>query len=251
MGQTIEKEKQKRLKIISKIIFIIAKIARIFVRIAIVLVSIAAIFGIIAVGCVNVKNDNSFEINTGSGKIEYKQEDGELIIVGDSLKNGIQIDEENQNIVVNKEEGSTHIKFLDIKSKKDLEKIAEVFSKNSKPMLYTCLILGSVFFIASLILLGRILRNLEKLFKNINEGDTPFTLENAEHIKKMSFLMIASTVVSAISIAVFSFIIEGNMDINIGFSVMTILFLYSLSLVFEYGSKLQSNSNTKIYDDEN
>lgn len=31
-----------------------------------------------------------------------------------------------------------------------------------------------------------ILKHLEKLFNNINKGDTPFTLENVNHIKELS-----------------------------------------------------------------
>ena len=96
------------------------------------------------------------------------------------------------------------------------------------------------------------LKHLEKLFKNINEGDTPFTLENVTHIKKMVYYMITIIILSSAGEGIFEILNTNNIDIQIEmFDVMEVLFLYSMSLIFEYGYEIQLDSKGKMYGDEN
>ena len=103
-----------------------------------------------------------------------------------------------------------------------------------------------IFLITGLFILSVALNHLSQLFKNINEGDTPFTLENVHHIKTMSYFMIAITILSAIGNAISSIIIEQDFDLGFGF--ISILVFYSIAYIFEYGYELQLDSKGKIYE---
>ena len=90
------------------------------------------------------------------------------------------------------------------------------------------------------------LSRLEKLFININEGDTPFTLENVKYIKQMAFLMIVAIVLSNISGIFSELMLKSNSDIVIELSdVVEILFLFGMSYIFEYGYELQKDTKAK------
>ena len=96
------------------------------------------------------------------------------------------------------------------------------------------------------------LSRLEKLFININEWDTPFTLENVRYIKQMAFLMIASIIFPNISGIFFELILK--LDLGIGlelFDVIQILFLFGMSYIFEYGYELQQDTKAKMYGTDN
>jgi len=95
------------------------------------------------------------------------------------------------------------------------------------------------------------LKHLELLFSNINKGDTPFTLENVNHIKKMTYLMIICIVLSMIGETILNIPMNGDFDFDINlFNIVEILFLYSMSLIFEYGYEIQLDSKGRMYGDE-
>ena len=110
------------------------------------------------------------------------------------------------------------------------------------------MIASAVFLIAGMFLLSFALNHLSQLFKNINEGDTPFTLENVHHIKTMSYFMIAITILTAIGNGISSLIMD--QDFDLGFDFITILVFYSIAYIFEYGYELQLDSKGKIYGEE-
>ena len=89
---------------------------------------------------------------------------------------------------------------------------------------------------------------LEKLFININDGDTPFILENVRYIKQMAFLMIASIILPNISGTLFELILKSDLDVGLElFDVVEILFLFGISYIFEYGYELQQDTKAKMY----
>lgn len=63
-----------------------------------------------------------------------------------------------------------------------------------------------IFLIIDIVIMIIILNYVEKLFNNIKNNQTPFTLENADFIKKNSYLMIALIFVTPISDTLFSII---------------------------------------------
>ena len=202
----LEKEKQKKLKSVSKAIYILAKIGKIFAIIGAVFLVIGMAIAITATTFVTAKNNNEIEVKVGE---ETKIEDAE--------------------------------------SKADLRTVAKIFFDNSKESLIISLCMTLVFSLAEIIVAVMILKYLEKLFKNISNDDTPFTLENVECLKKMSYYMLASFIISVLGNSVVSSIIGKDMGMNIGINVIYILVVYAFRFVFEYGYNIQQESDSTIY----
>ena len=97
-----------------------------------------------------------------------------------------------------------------------------------------------------------LLRQVEKLFRNIYSKDTPFTLDNVNHIRKIAIMMIISIVIPIVSNTIMSVIISHELNIHISsFNIIEILIVFILSYIFEYGCLLQSKSIEKIYENIN
>lgn len=129
-----------------------------------------------------------------------------------------------------------------------LYKIKDMFLKHSKFSIFIYVEVGFIFLIVYLILVAFILRYLEKLFDNINRENTPFTLTNVWMIRKMSYLMIITILLPNIVGMFFEFLLR--MDLDVGFemfNLIEILFLFSMSYVFQYGYEIQLDSNGKMY----
>ena len=222
-----QKEKQKKVKGLSKAIMILSRICKIILWIAIPCVLLTMLVIPFLINSIDVKDDR-LVFNVTGEKIEFVTEDS-----GWTFKyNDKVVDEaEFNNIIV------------------DYKGILDTYSK---PVLIGIIECAFVFVIISIILLIFILKHLEELFKNIYDGDTPFTLINVGHIKKIAYLMIASIIVPNISGGFFELAVRS--DLNIGlelFDVVEILFLFSMAYIFEYGYLLQLDSNGKMYGDEN
>lgn len=218
-------EQQNKMKFLSKAITIIAKIGRIACTIIIPVIVISMILLGFIIHKVNI-TDNEI-IWTGKDTISIIESDNKV-----SLK-------------INNELVS------DITNGHNLIKIKEVLQNNSKIMVLGYVETGLMFLIVSLILIINTFKALENLFNNINKGDTPFTLENIGYIKKMAYLLIAVTVFPNIIGVIFEIILK--MDLNFEFrpfNLVEILFLFSISLIFQYGYEIQLDSKGKMYGDE-
>ena len=214
-------EQQNKMKFLSKAITIIAKIGRIACTIIIPVIVISMILLGFIIHKVNI-TDNEI-IWTGKDTISIIESDNKV-----SLK-------------INNELVS------DITNGHNLIKIKEVLQNNSKIMVLGYVETGLMFLIVSLILIINTFKALENLFNNINKGDTPFTLENIGYIKKMAYLLIAVTVFPNIIGVIFEIILK--MDLNFEFrpfNLVEILFLFSISLIFQYGYEIQLDSKGKI-----
>ena len=220
-----KKEKQNQMKVISKILSIFGKVAGIVARVAIGFVIVAMI------GLPFLFKD-----------IDVK--DGKLV----SNSNTITIVEYDKgtDVRINGNTIATNIK------NEDTINLANSIEKFTKPGTITLMELGFSVLVAFLVVLVILLKHLEELFSNINKGETPFTLDNVKHIKMMTYLMIAAIVLSGIGEGLFDVVASKDVDFGLGlFSIIEILFLYSMSLIFEYGHEIQLDSKGKIYGDEN
>ena len=221
----LKKEKQKNLKVLSKVIEIIAKIGKVLVTICIPIVIIAALF-------VPYLLNN---ITVGDNSISF----GEMNIVEDTVNNSTFIKIGNTIIAEENE---------DINA---IMQLKEILDNNSKSKMIGCSIIGFIFIIADLFVIRMILKHIEDLFTNINKIDTPFTMENVEHIKKMAYLMIISIILPIISDGLFATITKSNWNLDIElFSIVEILILFAASYIFEYGYSIQSETDAKIYGEE-
>jgi len=223
-----KKEKQNQMKKLSKVIYVIARIGKIINKIGICILTILLIGMPFLLGNIKVEK-NTLEIF--DNKVNYEITEEEIIFSDNKESHNITDSEEVLVLtkILNKLEGTSTVSII----------------------LFVEITL--VLLISTLVLLYFTLMYLEKLFINIHNGETPFTLENVKYIKKMATLMIISIIVSNIS----GFIIDlctGTMVDGFGielFDIIEILFLYSMSLVFEYGYEIQLDSKGTIYGEEN
>ncbi len=218
-----KKEKQKKFKTISKILEIITKIGQICTYVGIT----GLIIGIISIPII-------------LSKIEYKNDN---IYFDNKL---IKIEENNDNF-------SIKIKDKEITSEstyKNIINAKELLQKNSKTKLITTTIIAGLLMISSFILLSIVFKKGTKLFRNIHDGDTPFTRENTTYIKTIAYFTIALVIIQSIT----NFMIESlNNHINIHIdmiNIFEILLLFAFSYIFEYGYEIQLDSKGKIYGDE-
>jgi hypothetical protein len=96
-----------------------------------------------------------------------------------------------------------------------------------------------------------ILSYVEKLFNNIKNNNTPFTINNVMYIKKISYFMIALIIVTPIfGIIINSLlsIVEENSPIEL-ISILEILIIFSMSYIFEYGYEMQKDSKARMYNE--
>lgn len=221
-----KKEKQSKMKGLSKAIYIIARIGKIIVTIAIPIVLICMIFMPYLISNIDVV-DNEIIFNGSNDKIT---------IVEKSNDNNISLElKYNDMLLADATDENTVI-------------IQNMFANNSKVKIIICIEMGFLVLTISVILMRIILKHLEELFININNGDTPFTLENVSYIKKIAYLMIAVIILPNIFGIFFELIM--NFDFNIGFElfdVVQILFLFSMAYIFEYGYELQQDTKAKMY----
>ena len=216
-----EKEKQKKMKTLTKILSLIGKIAGILVRVAIPLVVIAMVVIPILLSNIDVVDNKIISTN----------------------KN-IQIQELSNNRIDITYRGISTITNI---QDRDIEDIKTVISEN-KTQAIVKVEIGFTILVGFLVVLSILLKHLEQLFDNMNKGDTPFTLENVNHIKKMSYFMIACIVSSRIGETVLNSIYQKEFTFGLEiFDIVEILFLFVLSYVFEYGYEIQKDSKGKIY----
>lgn len=215
----MEKEKQKNLKILSKIVYILAKIAKVCMVIGVVMLVLTmcivpAIFNYIKI------NDNTITVDKETYNYEIK--DNHIVITDKDGK------ESNFDI------------YIDANVKEYIENN----NTNDYTLHIELLLVSSII---TIIISYLIVNSLEKLFRNINE-DSPFTEENTNYLRKIAKYSLYSLIISIILQIVFELV--SGLDINIDFnsvSIMTILVLYVSTYIFEYGTKLQAKSTEKIY----
>ena len=220
-----KREQQKKMKGLSKTIFVIAKIGKILVTISIPLVIIAMlILGVLTSKITWI--DNEIKIKVIEDKITIsEQTDGIFIQVNDKIVNKVEPNE--------------------------IIKIKELLEKHSKFIVISYIEIGFTFLVISLFLIRSMLASLEKLFQNINKGDTPFTLENVGYIKKMAYFMIVVTILPTMGGLIFEVLLK--MDLDIGFEIFNlieILFLFSIAYIFQYGYEIQRDSKGIMYEKE-
>ena len=222
-----KEEKQKKVKVLSKIVAVVSKIGRICSLVSIALVAIVAIISPIVIKNIDIK-DNVISVKGNTFTI---------------------VDEQNKLTLKSKK-----LLYAEVKDERTINIIKEVVKKNidNKLLLIGYTETGYVVLCITLYLILILLSRLEKLFNNINNGDTPFTLENVEHIKKIAYLMIALIILPNISGFIFELILQKDLNIDFEmFSILEILIIFVISYIFEYGYEIQLDSKGKMYGEEN
>lgn len=219
----LNEEKQRKMKGLSKAIAILAKIGKILVTIAIPLVIMSMVIMPFVLSNITLE-DNTITFKGTSDKIEIIEKEGTVTLKFNNKTIADEKDEEN------------------------IIRFKETLSGNSNLKIIIFLEAGFTVLTISLFLLRLALKHLETLFTNINQGKTPFTLENVAHIKKIAWLLIIFIILPNIIGVIFEFIL--NIDLNIGFEILSlieILFLFSIAYIFEYGYEIQLDSKGEMY----
>ena len=157
----------------------------------------------------------------------------------------LKIDETRTNIDVIYEGDVSHTE----ENAQSIIKLIEMFDENTSDYMvkYIDCKLGIAF--VSLIIAIVIITKIRKILNNIYEGDTPFTEDNVDLLKRISLLSVASIVMPLIMGLILSVALHMNLSINLGTTtIMETLIAICLVYVFKYGVVLQSKSKEKIYD---
>ena len=226
-------EKQKKMKGISKAIYVLARIVKIVTTISIPIIVFLLIVTPIFISNIELKDDT-------------------IVFKGARIDDKITITEEKSNEGITLELKANDILIADAKDQDTILQMKDVLENNSKGQIIVFLELGYGCLIVCLVLYIMTFSRLEKLFININQGDTPFTLENVKYIKEMAKLMIIALILPTGGGLIFENILESDLDVGFElFDVIQILFLFGISYIFEYGYEIQLDSRGKIYGDEN
>ena len=223
----LDKGSQHKLKGVSKLIAVIAKICRIFIYIAIPFIIIAAIITPTVINHTHIKND-TIVFKYGNESFELDKVEGKVV----SYYNGEKLKTTSADAKAYKLAKKT----LDKYSKRELIGYTEA---------------AFIYVITYLVLIILTLKHLGKLFKNISRGTTPFTLDNIEHMRRMSKYMICAIILPMIVSILYLLVADIDFGINFGLiDVVEILFVLAMSFVFKYGYELQNESKTTIYDED-
>lgn len=227
---SLKKEAQQRMKGLSKAIYIIARIFKNIVIIAIPILIICMIILPYIISKTEVK-DNEITFNGSNDKITIVEKNiNNVITLELKYNDGLIADATEENVIL----------------------IKNILEKNSKAMVITCIEISFIILILCIVLLYLMLKHLENLFVNINHGNTPFTLENVNHLKYIAYLMIGIIILPNIFGGLFEVLMKTDLGIDFElFNVVEILFLFSLSYIFEYGRLLDIENKGKIYGEDN
>lgn len=224
-----KEEKQKKIKGISKAIYVLSRIGKIITTIAIPIIAFLLIVTPIFISNIELK-------------------DNTIVFKGARIDDKITITEEKSNDGITLQLKANGILIADEKNQDTILQIKNVLENNSKAQIIAFLELGFVCLIICLVLYRMTLSRLEKLFININQGDTPFTLENVRYIKQMAKLMIVALVLPTCGGIIFEKILRTDLDVGFElFDIIQILFLFGISYIFEYGYELQQDTKAKMY----
>ena len=220
----LEKNKQERLKVLSKIIYVLAKIGRVVSIIAIVALLLCVVLTPVVVRNIKIE-DKTISMFGTELKYEY---------------NGDQIDLSMDNMLIGSLTSDEKSSFDMIVSRLEKTDMTKVFA-----FVELALIAGT----ASLFIFYFILRYVDMLFTNISEKETPFIDENSDYVNKIAYLSLVIVVISLVADIVSS-LFFGDSMVNINLSkVFSVLLLYVIAYVFEYACILQKDSKKIVYED--
>ena len=217
-------KKQKEVKTLSNIIAMIGKIGSIVLKVAIPFIIIAMLIVPYIITNLEIKEN----------EITFKSESIKIVD-----ENKIEV----HGVIIGEYDG-------------DLEdnEVIKVFTNNSKVKIISYFESAMIFLIINIVIMMIILNYVEKLFNNIKNNQTPFTLENVGFIKRISYLMIALIIITPISNILFNVISTSTNSGENSFGligILEILIIFSMSYIFEYGYEIQKDSKGKIYSEEN
>ena len=222
----LSSEKQGKLKTISKIISIFSIIGRVFCIIGVVGIVIAMLIIPFITGNIKVTAQEK-TIKVFDEIITYERNDEKIEFT--NKDDTTTIDEKDVVFALNK--------VLDYLENNDLTKITILVE------------LTLIVAIATVVLTFMILGKVKKLFNNIHDGETPFTMENVGYIRGIALILIIMVAVKLFGGNIAGILIANNANLTFNLTdIVYILVVYAVSYIFEYGYSLQSKTDLQIYD---
>lgn len=220
----LQHEEQRKIKGLSKAISVMAKIGSIACKIALPIIILIMIATPFVLKNIEVKNN----------ELIWSNDNSKFHIVNDGNKVTLKY---NDNIVIASEDAEIiNTKYMDI------------LNNNPKYLIIGYIEVGFLALCVTLVLMIYIFTYLEKLFINIHQGDTPFTIENASYIRKIAWLMIVVTILPNVGGAIFSVLLNSDLGVDFEmFDLVQILFLFSMVYIFKYGYQIQLESSGRMY----
>lgn len=216
-------KKQKEVRTLSNVISLIGKIGAIVLKVAIPFMILAMVLVPYVISNVEIKN-NEIGFKTENIKII----DENKIEIHDIIVGEFDIEDEDYDVI-------------------------EMFNNNSNAKIIGYIEAELVFLLVDIFIMIVILSYVEKLFNNIKNNNTPFTLDNVTFIKKISYLIIALILITPISEIIINSLL-GLSGSNSPFELMgilEILIIFSMSYIFEYGYEMQKDSQARMYNEKN
>lgn len=214
-----KEQEQKRMKGLSKLIYIVARIFKIFSIMGIFASSILLV--VLTITVPNTKIDTgrqTVEVFDSSFKYEYKGKD--IVVKNDNL------------VEINPSYKDT------INSFASKSKVANtIFSIIlSCSLVFACYSLYTLF------------GYLEKLFININEKDTPFSSENVIYLRKIALYLSLFVAIPDFFGILAELIFRINLSVEIDLiNYLFVVLIITISYIFKYGYEIQLDSKGKIY----
>lgn len=215
-----KKEQQKRMKGLSKAIYIITNIVKTIIAIPTVcMILLCLIFPFVS---------NTFEINNNKIKIINKEIDYRI----------------NGNII--NIDGTDHYVEHYVETRTNIDEFIKshdnTFYRISIEYILICMTILSILTVLSL-------HCLYKLYKNIYNGNTPFTIENEKIVHKACLFVLVEMVLQKITALIYSIIAHFDLAIDINIKdIIVILIGISIIYIFKYGRMIQADTKAKIYD---
>ena len=215
-----KKEQQKRMKGLSKAIYIITNIVKTIIAIPTVcMILLCLIFPFVS---------NTFEINNNKIKIINKEIDYRI----------------NGNII--NIDGTDHYVEHYVETRTNIDEFIKshdnTFYRISIEYILICMTILSILTVLSL-------HCLYKLYKNIYNGNTPFTIENEKIVHKACLFVLVEMVLQKITALIYSIIAHLDLAIDINIKdIIVILIGVSIIYIFKYGRMIQADTKAKIYD---
>lgn len=100
-------------------------------------------------------------------------------------------------------------------------------------------IVATVISATGLVFLGFVMLELERILFGMKEGRTPFTIENVHYLRMISLFMLLAMVVGELEETILTGILNCEVNEETFGSILSVVIVYALSFVFEYGVKLQ------------
>lgn len=211
-----KKEQQKRMKVISKAIYIVTNIVKVIVLIPTILLMLGClIFPFVA---------NTFDIS--DNKIKFLNQEFNYSI--------------NENVITI--DGDSHYIETKTNIKEFISNHDNTFFIISIEYILICMTVLTILTVLSL-------HYLYKLYKNICNHNTPFTIENEKLVYKTCLFILIEMILQKVTALIYSSIT--HLDLAIDINIKDLIFLLigvSIIYIFKYGRMIQADTKAKIYD---